>query len=341
MRALDTAPPAPRPHRLGVAWRMALRELRGGLRGFDVFLACLALGVAAIAGVGSLARSLSEGLASQGQEILGGDAALTLIHRRADSGERAFLDRAGDISEVATVRAMARVPDLSDQALVEVKAIDGSYPLYGEVALENGGDLDATLAKRNGVWGAAAEPTLMRRLDLEPGDRVAVGDIEVEIRAVIGSEPDRLTSNIIFGPRLLIAAPALDETGILRPGSLVQWRYRVRLPEGERGDASLARFVEEATAAAPESGWRIRDRAHASPRLQRSIDRFTQLLTLVGLTALIVGGVGVANAVRGHLESKRQTIAVLKCLGAPAGSVFLVYLIEIGLIAAGGIVIGL
>jgi putative ABC transport system permease protein len=320
---------------------MALRELRGGLRGFYVFLACLALGVAAIAGVGSLARSLSEGLTSQGQAILGGDVALTLVHRRADAEERAFLARSGDVSEVATLRAMARLPDLSDQALVEIKAIDDAYPLYGAVTLEGGSDSASTLAKRDGVWGAAAEATLMQRLQLQPGSRVEVGDIAFEIRAVIAAEPDRLTSNLIFGPRLMIAAPALDETGLVRPGSLIQWRYRVRLPVGQRSDAALSRFVEEATAAAPTAGWRIRDRAHASPRLQTSIDRFTQVLTLVGLTALIVGGVGVANAVRGHLETKRQTIAVMKCLGAPAGAVFLIYLIEIGLIAIGGIVIGL
>ena len=341
MRAFDAPEPIRRPRIFGLAWRMALRELRGGLRGFYVFLACLALGVAAIAGVGSLARSLSEGLASQGQAILGGDVALELIHRRADAEERAFLARSGDVNEVATVRAMARVPDLSDQALVEIKAVDGAYPLYGDFRLRDGADLASVLARRDGVWGAAAEPALLERLQLAPGARISVGDIALEIRAVITQEPDRLSSGLTFGPRLMIYSAALAETGLLRPGSLVHWHYRVRLPEGQRGDTALERFVAQATAAAPSAGWQIRDRAHSSPRLQTSIDRFTQVLTLVGLTALIVGGVGVANAVRGHLESKRQTIAILKCLGAPAGAIFLIYLIEIVLIAIAGIGIGL
>lgn len=341
MRALDPPDPMRRPRVLGLAWRMALRELRGGLRGFYVFLACLALGVSAIAGVGSLARSLSEGLASQGQAILGGDVALALIHRPADAEEQAFLARSGDVSQVATVRAMARLEDLSDQALVEIKAVDGAYPLYGDIQLRDGADLAAALENRDGVWGAAAEPSLLERLRLAPGARISVGDISLEIRAVIAQEPDRLSSGLIFGPRLMITTDALAQTGLLRPGSLVHWHYRVRLPQGRRGDAALERFVAEATAAAPSAGWRIRDRAHSSPRLQSSIDRFTQVLTLVGLTALIVGGVGVANAVRGHLEAKRQTIAVLKCLGAPAGVVFLIYLIEILLIAIAGIGIGL
>lgn len=341
MRAFDAPRPAPRRRSLGLAWRMALRELRGGLRGFYVFLACLALGVAAIAGVGSLARSMSDGLAADGQAILGGDASFDLIHRQANAAERDFLARSGDVSEVATLRAMARLPDLSDQALVEIKAVDGAYPLYGTLALDGGGGLASALAERDGVWGAAAEAALIERLHLAPGSRIRVGDIELEVRAVIQAEPDRLSSGITFGPRLLIATPALTETGLLRPGSLVHWSYRLRLPAGERGDAALKRFLDAAAATAPSAGWQIRDRAHASPRLQTAIDRLTQLLTLVGLTALIVGGVGVANAVRGHLEAKRQTIAILKCLGAPAGAVFLIYLIEIGLIALGGTIAGL
>lgn len=329
------------PRAVALSLRLALRELRGGLRGFYVFLACLALGVAAIAGVGSVSRALTDGLASEGQTILGGDMDFRLTHRQASTAERNFLDGKGVVSEVATLRAMARRPDLTDQALVEIKAVDSAYPLYGAMALDGAGSLDGALAFRDGEHGAVAEPTLLARLGLSLGDALSVGDETFRIRATVAREPDRLSGGMAFGPRLMISTQALQETGLLRPGSLVRWHYRLRLPEGNRGMSSLEAVADAADSALPQAGWRIRDRAHAAPNMQTAIDRLTQLLSLVGLTALVVGGVGVANAVRGHLDTKRETIAIFKCVGAPASSVFLTYFFEVLIIAAAGVGLGI
>src|SRR4051794_21934892 len=155
----------------GITWRFALREMRGGLRGFGVFIACIALGVAAIAGVGSFARSLGDGLAREGRVILGGDIAFALSQREIDRPERAFLDAQGQVSLAATLRAMARTAS-GDSALVEIKAVDAAYPLFGTVALEPAGALDAALAAQDGVYGAAVDPALLARLDLKVGARV-------------------------------------------------------------------------------------------------------------------------------------------------------------------------
>lgn len=325
----------------GLAFNLALRELRGGLKGFYVFLACLALGVAAIAGVGSLSRALSQSLAVQGQVILGGDVALTLLHRQANADERAYLTGAGRLSEIATLRAMARREDLTDQTLVEIKAVDAAYPLYGAMTLAAGGTPADALARRDATWGAIVEPALLQRLGARVGDRLRLGDLLLEVRDTIVAEPDRLSSGLTFGPRLMIAAAALAKSGLVRPGSLIHWRYRVALSQGAAEAADLVRFERRTNTALPDAGWEIRNRTKAAPRLQIAVDRFAQILTLVGLTALIVGGVGVANAVRGHLDAKRETIAILKCLGAPAGTIFAVYLIEIGLIALAGIALGI
>lgn len=352
------APPAPSaslqpprrpasPARItALSFRLALRELRGGLKGFYVFLACLALGVAAISGVGSVARALSEGLAAEGQSILGGDVSAERAHRAAEPAERALFTRFGSVSEVATLRAMARVPGMEQagapaQTLVEIKAVDSTYPLYGDLALAGGGMLEETLRQRGDIHGAAAEPALLDRLGLQAGDRIAIGEMELELRAVIAGEPDRLSSGLSIGPRLMISLAALEESGLLRPGSLVHWHYRVQLPQGARGQDAIARFASAVESEGPRAGWRIRSRATAAPGLQRSIDRLSQILTLVALTVLVVGGVGIANAVRGHLESRRKNIAIFKCLGAPVRAVVLTYLFEIGIIALGGIAAGL
>ena len=188
-------PAAGRQRASWLPFRLAARELRGGLRGFVVFIACIALGVMAITAVGSFARSLTEGLSREGRTILGGDLAFSLIHREATPQERDFLASQGALSVAATMRAMARTAD-GRTALVEIKAVDGRYPLTGSVALEPVMPLADALARRGDVFGAAADPALLVRLDLKAGDRISVGDAQIEIRSVLRNEPDKLAGGI-------------------------------------------------------------------------------------------------------------------------------------------------
>ena len=204
--------------------RFALREMRGGLRGFYVFIACIALGVMAIAGVGSVAGSLQDGLAREGRVILGGDLSFSLIQREATPAEKDFIARRGRLSVAATMRAMTQTPD-GRSALVELKAVDGAYPLYGAPALEPAMDLPALLAQRDGRFGVAAAPALLARLGLKTGDHISIGAANLDIRAALRSEPDKLAGGIDFGPRVLMSEDALRATGLLQPGSLVRWRW--------------------------------------------------------------------------------------------------------------------
>jgi putative ABC transport system permease protein len=322
---------------LPLTFGFALRELRGGLRGFAVFIACIALGVMAIAGVGSFASSLTDGLDREGQVILGGDAAFSLIHREATPEERRFLESHGDVSAAATMRAMARTQD-GRLALVELKAVDGAYPLYGKVALNPDLPLPAALAERDGRHGATVDAALLARLGLQVGDRLTLGSASLDIRAVIESEPDKLASGIGFGPRLIISEAALRATELLQPGSLVRWHYRLRLPNGS--DAAAQAVIADAARQLPDAGWETRTRTNASPALERNVERFSQYLTLVGLTALLVGGVGVANAVKTYLDRRRETIATMKSLGATGARVFGIYLTQVLVLALIGSLIG-
>ncbi|MTI43429.1 putative ABC transport system permease protein [Roseibium hamelinense] len=331
------APPS-RPG-LMLAAKFAYRELRGGLKGFYIFIACISLGVAAISGVNSLSRALTEGISEEGQAILGGDVAFSLIHREATPDENAYLQTLGTVSQVATLRAMARPQATEEQALVELKAVDGAYPLYGEVTTESGQPLQNALAEHDGIWGAAADLSLLARLGLDVGDSVDIGNSTVRITDILTKEPDKLAGGVEFGPRLMISDQAIPETGLVQPGSLVRWHYRIRLDNPT--DAQLNAAIEDSKNAQPSAGWRIQSRANAAPGLQRSINRFAQFLTLVGLTALVVGGVGVANAIRAFLETKREVIASFKCLGATGGFVFQIYLLQMLALAGIGIGIGL
>lgn len=321
-----------------VALRFAWRDLRGGLRGFGVFIACIALGVAAIAGVGSVAASLADSITSAGQVILGGDIAFSLTQRQASAAEQAFLDAHGSLSTIATMRAMARTGD-GEMTLVEVKAVDGGYPLFGQVATNPNLPLPSLLARQDGAFGAAVDPALLTRLNLRLGDRLTIGNAVIALRAVLTYEPDKLSGGIGFGPRVLMSDAALRASGLLQPGSLVGWQYRLRLPAAT-SDAAVATLAKEAQAAFPDAGWEIRTRDKASPQLERSIERFSEFLSLVALTTLFVGGVGVANAVAAYLARKRDAIGTMKALGATGAGVFAIYCTEMLLVALSATVIG-
>jgi putative ABC transport system permease protein len=335
--ALETIPTSRGP---SLALRYALREMRGGLSGFYVFVACIALGVMAIAGVGSVAASLSEGLAREGRTLLGGDAAFALIQREAKPDELAWLNARGKVSVAATLRAMAKAPD-GRLGLVELKAVDDTYPMLGQLTLAPDMPVGELLAERDGAYGAAVDATLLARLDLKVGDRVTIGNATFAIRSVIGAEPDKLSGGVGFGPRFLVSEAALRATGALQPGSLVRWTYRVRLPDAGANSPSANALADEARKALPQAGWEIRTRDNASPQLERTITRFTQFLTLVGLAALLVGGVGVANAVKSHIDRRRDVIASFKALGATGRDVFAIYLTQVLVLAGVGSLIGL
>jgi len=328
------------PAELRLALRLALREMRGGLSGFYIFLACIALGTAAIAGVNSVSQSITRAISQEGQVILGADIRFELQNRPATAEERAFLDAQGAMTTTAALRSMARLPDGSDQTLVEVKAVDSRYPLYGTLATDPPLGFDALFGDIGGRYGVAVAPLLLDRLAVTVGDTVLLGNARFEIRSVIEVEPDALSDGFGFAPRLMMSQDGLAAAGLIQTGSLVEYAYKIRLSNNV-SDAAITRLRRTAEAEFPSAGWSVRSRANAAPALADSIVRFSQFLTLVGLTALVVGGVGVANAVRAYLDSKRGVIATFKCLGASGSFVFAVYLIQIMIITTIGIAFGL
>ncbi len=327
-------------HTMTVALRLALRELRSGLQGFRIFLACLILGVSAIAVVGALSSALNTGIANEGRSLMGGDIEFSTLHDAPSEEQMAFISAAGRSSKVATLRAMAAVPNRSS-ALVEIKVVDDAYPLYGNLQLNPELPLASALrSDASGRPGTVVEMALLAQLDLNVGDTVRVGNSDFVINAAIVREPDRISDGFVLGPRLMIASEALAATGLSRPGSLIKWRYRVALPK-PANDTQVKRLVEQAQGVLQDKGWQVRSRENAAPGVRRFIDRLTFFLSLVGLTSLVVGGVGVANAVKAFLERRTKNIATLKCLGASARLVFWTYFIEVLIVATGGIAIGM
>ncbi len=321
------------------ALRLARRDLRGGWREARAALLGLGVGVAGIVTVAALGDGLQEGLADGGRVLLGGDVALRTVMAPLTADHRAALADAGRISESLDLYAMAANGGMP--TLVAVKAVDAAYPLYGAVELDPPGPLGEALAVIDGVPGVIVEPSLAERLGALPGTRLALGSAVVELRAVLIAEPDRASSPLLLAERLMIGRAGLDALGLVQPGSLVRYTTRVRLPPG----LDVAAWVEGLRRAVPDAPWQIATYDAANPRLERAFERLRTFFVLVGLGALIVGGVGIASAMRAYRGRKRPTIAILKAIGADGRFVATVYALEVaGLVAPavlGGVVAGL
>ncbi len=317
--------------------RLALRELRGGLTGLRLLGVCLILGVAALAGVGSLSSAITQGLGERGQSILGGDVEALLTSRRAAPDEVARLAEKGEVSEVVRLRAMAGREGSDDRLLAELKAVDTRWPLYGRFAIKGGGHLAIERGGRLAPGTAAIAPALADRLGLKAGDRLAIGNAVFTVAGVVAEEPDKAGEGLGFGPGVIVPLADLDATGLMAPGSLYRSHYRLRLP----ATADPVAVVDGLQRAAPEAGFQYQDRSNGAPGTRRFVERLGQFLTLVGLTALVVAGVGVGGGVSAYLGGKTRTIATLKTLGADTATIRATYLWQIGLVALGAVVIGL
>ena len=317
---------------LGLACRLAVRDLRGASRSFLILIGALTLGVGIIAAVGTLNRGIENALDRDARSLLGGDLELEQANAPIAAAE---LDRivpsGAALSEQVRLNSLAAANGRT--VSVNLKAVDEAYPLLGSVVLDPPMPLAAALADGGGV----AEPALLARLGVRVGDRVRVGDVDIAIRATLLREPDRVGGLFSLGPRLLVGRDTLDAAQVLLPGALATYEYKVVLSEGTDADA----FARELERAWPDAGWRARSPRDVQPQITRVTDRLGTFLTLAGLTALLTGGLGIALTIETHLARRTTTIATLKSLGASGGQVFAIYLAQVMLLAVAGVTAGL
>ena len=322
-----------------LALRLAVRELRGSAGGFVFLLVGIAFGTTAIAAIGLLSAAVLDGMRDGARTSIGGDVSLRRFHRPPAPEHLAAFKAAGAVSLTAEMRTLARRDDRS--ALVELKAIDDVYPLYGALRLDAPQTSSIApaeaLGPRDGVWGAVVAAGLLAALDAEIGDTVMIGDRRFELRAVIVDEPDRALRAFTLGPRMIVALNALTGSDLIAPGAQVYWYSRIRLHDGVDAGDWIARFER----AVPHAGFRIVDAGMGVPGAERTLALVSSLLTFVALGILLVGCVGVANGVSAWLDRKRHNIAILKSLGAPPSLILYIYLAQVAAAGFAGVVLGL
>ena len=318
---------------LTAIWRISRRDLSARIRGLRLLAICLFLGVATLAAIGSLTAGIAEELSRRGQTILGGDVEIGIAQREATPAEMAVMRKAGPVSETIRLRAMAIGTQIdSDSLLAELKAVDRIYPHYGALTLRDGG-----MAKAPAKSEIYIGPSLSERLDISTGDTIRFGEATFTVAGIIADEPDRLGEGFTLGPVAIINIASLPDTGLIQPGSMYEAKYRIKLAANEDAAAAAEAFETQF----PSAGWDITDRSNGAPGTRRFIERMGQFLTLVGLAALVIAGIGVGNGVSSYLASKRASIATLKVMGADSGTIFRIYMLQILTVATGAVIAGL
>lgn len=314
---------------LAAIWRISRRDLSTRIRGLRLLAICLFLGVATLAAIGSLTAGISEELSRRGQTILGGDVEIGIAQRQASAAELSAMRKVGAVSETVRLRAMAIG---EDSLLAELKAVDSLYPHYGSLKLAGTGT--AKTPERGEIY---IGPTLSDRLDIKQNETVRFGEATFKVAGIIAEEPDRLGEGFTLGPVAIINMSSLRDTKLIQPGSMYEAKYRIKLPPQQDATA-IAKSLE---AQFPSAGWEITDRSNGAPGTRRFIERMGQFLTLVGLAALVIAGIGVGNGVGSYLASKRAGIATLKVNGADCGVIFRIYMLQILAVSIGAIFVGL
>jgi putative ABC transport system permease protein len=313
---------------LAALWRIARRDLSARIRGLRLLAVCLFLGVTTLAAIGSLTAGIADELSQRGQTILGGDIQIEMAQRTASAQELAAFRKLGMLSQTVRMRAMAINGANGESLLTELKAVDGAYPLFGAMKLQ--GDKSVKAPPIGQIFIAP-------ELSLKINDRLRFGDASFTIAGIIAEEPDRLGEGFTLGPVALISMDSLPSTNMIQPGSLYKAKYRVKLRAGANPDQAAQSLKKQF----PAAGLEITDRSNGAPGTRRFVERMGQFLTLVGLAALVIAGIGVGNGVSSYLSSKNTSIATLKVIGADSAVIFRLYLMQILLVAVLSILAGL
>lgn len=327
-----------------MALRIAVRDLRGGVRSLWLLAAGVFIGTAAVAMVGATSQSLIDGARRGALETVGGDLSLRLSHRPPSEAELAVIGREGDVSITTELRPMARAPGTDREqgvsVLVELKGVDPNYPLYGAAETRPAFTLDQRLRRKSGVYGAVADPALFDALSLDIGDSVQIGGARYQLRGVLLVEPDRALRAFTLGPRIIVLNESLPATGLINEGAEVYYYTRVKLPPGSNGRAEATAALARIDQAHPQSGWRMVNAHHGVPGVERTLSMAQVLLLFIGLGVMLVGGAGISGAVRAHTAEKMVIIAILKSIGAPPRVITLAVGLEVLAAAFVGAMLG-
>lgn len=325
---------------LGPAWRLARVELSAGLAGLGLFAVAVAIGAALLAAVWVSGALLLDAFDRNGRAILGGDAEIEVGATPLDDAVVEAFAALGTVSRVVDLRSTVRAPE-GRSATVELRAVDAAYPLYGQLRVEgpDGAAMapDRALAPDGGIAGAIVDPALTVRLGASLGDVVRLGEVEVRLAGLLRTEPDRLGAGaFMVGPRVIVSLDTLGAAGLVGPGALAEWRYRVRLDPG----VPYETFADRAADLEPEVAWDLRSPSDAADRIRRIVARTTTFLGIAGVMALAIALAAAWTSASVWVRKRGRTVALYRLSGAEPRLVAVQHALILGLAAAAAALTG-
>ncbi|MFI4984330.1 MAG: ABC transporter permease, partial [Rickettsiales bacterium] len=299
---------------VNITSRIAFRELMGGWKSLITFYLLVIISLVVIAVMGEISENVKYNITSKSKEVLGGDIEISLANFPLGAAEQKFLQQFGKVSTAIDLRAMMRFKN--ESRMVELKAVDDNYPLYGDVVVTQ--SRISTLHLKNGVFVAQQ---LVDDIGFGVNDEITIGRASIKILGIIESEPDWLVNNIILGPRVLTTEEALEDTGLLNPGSLLKYHYRIALTK----DQNLHDVLDKIKTTYPTGAWIIRDAESEDSVVDFTIERLKFFVMLAGIFNLLICGIGIAVATKFFMQKKLLNIAILKSLGATQKIIFISY----------------
>ncbi len=326
------------------AVRHALREARSGMRRFGMYTAAITLGVAALVAINAYRANIVDAVRTDAQRLLGGDVRLqsdspfpdsvgALLDSLTQSGARVAHVTA--TLSMGTIRPLS-APDSGGARLVQLRAIDSPYPFYDEWRTTPPAAWPPPAEHRE----ALVEPSLLLQADAQIGDSVQLGRARFRIAGTVDNLPGELGFRGAAGPRVYIARAHLEETGLVTLGSITRHQAFVQLDR----PADAQRFVDRYHDRLRGMQISFETAEQQGEELAEAVSTLSRFLGLVGLTALLLGGLGVGSAVNVFVREKRAVIATLRCLGATQAQAFTAYLLQAALLglagATAGVVLG-
>ena len=331
-------------------FNMAWRETRAAWRHFLYFLVCIAIGVGALTGVSLFGGQVERAVTKEARGLLGGDLEIRLSRLMSPKGQEvldSLNDRGVSLTHVSELVAMAARVGSSGSGqptqIVELKAVEPQYPLYGTLRLEPQGDLPDLLGRQTRrcpdrtCFGVVVQESLLIRMGLTIGDRLKIGQGLFIITGLVRTEPDRMANAFSLGPRVLMSRDGLHAAELIKGGSRIRERYLLKTPSTMTPEPLLYELRERL---APDSV-RVSSYRDAQPQLKQSLEQLTRYLGLIGLTALFVGGLGVATSVHAFVREKLNTIAILKTVGAESSTIIGTYGLQAMILGLVGSLVGL
>ena len=320
--------------------RMLLRELRSSWRRLAFFFLCVAVGVGGIVSLRSVIQNVRVALMAEARTLTAGDVYLRTDQAWTDDVRAMVDDRLRDVPGVALTETvdtttMVRVPEEEPirTKVVELRGVEPAFPFYGLLELGSGATYSFELLQDH---GALVGPELLTQLGLEVGERIAVGDVAFTIRDVIVSEPGSQLGGFSFGPRVLVAYDAVEETGLLTFASRANRQLLLQVPDEARIDPLVATLEEDLR----EAFVRVGSYRRTESRIERNLGRTENYLSLLGFVVVILGGIGVWSVTRVFVQQRLRSVAILRCLGATTGRVLAIYVLQVAVLGLGGSLLG-